>query len=775
MPASQQELDLTPDPRVLQMLGEINLQQWRCLAELIDNSIDGFASDGPSDQPRLISVTLPMAASESARVTVRDNGPGMSIETLEHAVRAGWTGKSDLSQLGLFGMGFNIATARLGLMTEVWTTRRGDAEWVGIKIDLNDLRASRTFRVPRRSRAKVDPADHGTEIIITRLKPDQRSYLARAANQRSIRKQLAKTYATLLARTDSRRFQLEVNGVKIEPRRHCIWARSRSVELGNGMIVNAVETFDVELAPRRYCSTCMRVLESAETACVTGGPHCEIIETSRRVSGWVGLQRYLDDGDYGLDFVRNGRKIETASKDLFFWSDGESRELEYPIDDPRNRGRFVGEIHLDHCRVSYTKDRFERDDPAWDEMVGIVRGAGPLRPREAASLGYRDNFSPLYKLFQAFRRSSPQGKAGRWSRVLVVKANERARQMAEQFHDNEPEYLTDEPWWRLVEEQDREALQPPAPPTDPDGPTGAPEGFIDPEAEAAPPGGEDVTSEPEPEPAPEPDPVRVPLLELSRKYAHPTYRVEYDVQAYAVTEGDPGLPLGLPWVLELEDVATRTYAFLVNPSHDVFASTTMTILDALMVELSYRTVDFLRGQDAPLSGTLSEFRRAYCRDTRLDPGEIIATADKTLRDMASALAGRLSEGQGDALFAELNEEERATVMSRLAHQEVKSPSETIRQGLFWEHASDMLSGVMARHPELFFDGTYWADPYSALDFHSEELTERSRRRVVERYEGYLTDARWLATRTPRDIEAADRDAVIRATYSLRLLRPDLVE
>mgnify|MGYP001209095842 CR=1 FL=1 len=37
-----QDFDLTPDPRVLQMLGEINLHQWRCLAELIDNSIDGF-------------------------------------------------------------------------------------------------------------------------------------------------------------------------------------------------------------------------------------------------------------------------------------------------------------------------------------------------------------------------------------------------------------------------------------------------------------------------------------------------------------------------------------------------------------------------------------------------------------------------------------------------------------------------------------------------------------------------------------------------------------
>ena len=53
------------------------------------------------------------ADTEMARVVVKDNGPGMSIETLEHALKAGWTGNNPLSALGLFGMGFNIATARV--------------------------------------------------------------------------------------------------------------------------------------------------------------------------------------------------------------------------------------------------------------------------------------------------------------------------------------------------------------------------------------------------------------------------------------------------------------------------------------------------------------------------------------------------------------------------------------------------------------------------------------------------------------------------------------
>ena len=74
-----QELDLTPAPRVLQMLGEINLEQWRCLAELIDNSIDGFIDAAragtPIAQPE-IAVSIPTADTEAARVSVKGQWPG---------------------------------------------------------------------------------------------------------------------------------------------------------------------------------------------------------------------------------------------------------------------------------------------------------------------------------------------------------------------------------------------------------------------------------------------------------------------------------------------------------------------------------------------------------------------------------------------------------------------------------------------------------------------------------------------------------------------------
>ena len=245
------KLDLTPDPRVLQMLGEIDLHQWRCLAELIDNSIDGFlhaAREGQAVEHPEIAVAVPSADNDAARVTIKDNGPGMSLETLENAVKAGWSGNDPLNSLGLFGMGFNIATARLGRVAEVWTSRTGDHEDVGIRIDLDELRVSRSFKVAKLTRAKADHKAHGTEIVISRLKPDQRAYLARSNNRTTVRKNLARTYSALLVESDAGKIRLTLNGLEVKPRRHCVWNESRSVELPNSGSVHPVQRIDVRLA-----------------------------------------------------------------------------------------------------------------------------------------------------------------------------------------------------------------------------------------------------------------------------------------------------------------------------------------------------------------------------------------------------------------------------------------------------------------------------------------------------------------------------------------------
>lgn len=775
-----QNFDITPDPRVLQMLGEINLQQWRCLAELVDNGVDGFLNAeraGAGIENPEVLISLPKTDTPAARITVRDNGPGMSKETLQHAVRAGWTGNSPLANLGLFGMGFNIATARLGLVTEVWTSRAGDPVEIGIRIDFDELRAQRGFNIPPQTRPKADPTAHGTEIVISKLKPEQRQWFARAANVSGIRKQLAKAYSALLSpETGPAVFRLELNGNRIQARRHCVWSGDRPVEAPSGTVY-AVERFNVVLPPRRYCTTCMATIPEDSVGCPTNNSSCNVVAVERRVRGWVGIQRYLHETDFGLDLIRNGRTIELGNQELFLWKEGDNTQIEYPIDDPRKRGRFVGEIHMDHCRVSYTKDRFERDDPAWLEMVRVVRGEGPLLPQKAKSLGYGANTSPLYKLFQAFRRSSPQGKNGLWSRILVVRDNDRAIEMAAKFQENDPEYLDDEKWYQLVEEQDNAVLGGPAP-TTPGGPApppaDIPPGFVDPPAAPAP-----TAPMAEPQPA-EPPAVapRRPIFELTRKYVHPTYRVEYDVQGFVVAPNDPELGAGQPWTLKLTDVATRTYAFLADITHDLYRSATMTPLDALLTELSYRTIEFLRdtAPEATFASILADFRREYCVESRLDAGDIIVEAGDTLAQLAQSVPTNLNNGAGDALYQELTEPEKAHIGRKMVARGVTTPKDAITSGAFLAYAEPQtIRTFFNRHPELFFDGKYWDDAYAGIDYGSPEVTGEARALLKERYDGFLADAVWLANQSPTDLERTGRDAIIRATLSLKLLLPDTAE
>ena len=213
------EFNLQPDPRILPMLGEINLPQWRCLAELVDNSIDGFLSitrAGGEIKHAEVQINLPTSDLLTAKVTVRDNGPGMDADTLEKAVRAGWTSNDPVSSLGMFGMGFNIATARLGVVTTVWTTCESDLEWCGVEINFERLIAQRHFTCPMLTRPKLEPHERGTEVTIERLKPEQRQWLSKSANHRRVINDLARTYSPMLRRDGVPiSFKLAVN-----PERH---------------------------------------------------------------------------------------------------------------------------------------------------------------------------------------------------------------------------------------------------------------------------------------------------------------------------------------------------------------------------------------------------------------------------------------------------------------------------------------------------------------------------------------------------------------------------
>ena len=776
------DFNLQPAPRILPMLGEINLTQWRCLAEFVDNSIDGFLSSHRSGEALShpeVSINLPTTDEPSARVTVADNGPGMTPEHLEMAVRAGWSGNTPIGSLGMFGMGFNIATARLGSVTTVWTSRPGEPEECGLRIDFDELREQGHFRTPRLTRPKSDSATSGTSIIIERVKREQRAWLSRPRNRSAVRKSLSKVYSAMLRRNGvPLMFKLRLNGRLVPPINHCVWDDTRAVPTTRFGTVHAVETIDRRLSDRPFCTDCWQWLSPGDDSCPTCGDATHVVQRTRHVHGWIGLQRYLSSESYGIDFLRNGRKIELGNRDLFSWHDPGTGavELEYPIDDPRQRGRFVGEIHLDHCRVTYMKDRFDRTDPAWEEMIRIVRGQGPLQPQKAANLGFEENDAPLFRLYQAFRRSSPHRAraAGEWRKVLVVKDNDRAQEMAKSFDEGDSAYQTDDRWWALVEEEDRKLLTPTpvAPPTKSGVTPAALPGFTagTPAPGATTPTG---TVPPATAPAPSAAPVRTPIASLTREYRHDPTGLRWDARAFEVASDDPGLGgQHRPWLLVR--LADGTAEFLANTEHAIFRSATMTELDALLSELAHQTVDFMRDQttNCSFADVLADLRDKYAGPLKLDPSALRNQAETLFVAMARVWSRDLEPDDMNTFFNDLPSQSRQEIHQKMAMRSVPNSQQAISDGRFLEYApARTVVDFVLSHPDLFFDGRCWDDSYSELDYVHPVATDEARQRLLQYYEALLRDAAWLSEQELHDLAAAPRERVLRATLAVDLLSP----
>lgn len=771
--------DLQPHPRILPMLGEINIQPWQCIAELIDNSLDAFiaakAESGTDISDAEIVVSLPTRNVPHGVVIVKDNGPGMDARTLENAVKAGWTSNDPMGHLGMFGMGFNIATARLGKVTRVWSTRQSDLEWNGLEIDFDKLSQQRHFLTPILTRPKEDPDDHGTEVRIERLKSNQRKILATSSGRANINRHLERAYSSMLRPHGvPLTVKVHVNTKRLIGHRHCVWgdpmnSPERTVTHGRFGEIAAYQEVDTNLTDRPFCTKCWAWLKHEQLECVTCESSDAVRVLKRRIHGWIGLQRYLSPNDYGIDFLRHGRKIETANHDLFYWRDGITNELEYPIDDPRSRGRLVGEIHLDHCRVHYTKDRFERSDLAWQEMVRVVRGDGPLRPDKARSIGYSDNNSPLFLLFQAFRRSKPKKDAGSYARNLVVPNNDLAIDMAQRFRAGETDFQGDSKWWELVVEKDSELLYK----KDPRRSTKDPLWPVDDAIEENSPEADETS--PSTDGTHEPLPARSRIPSLSREYRHDDTDLRWPVEAFSVLATDPDLGGRMyPW--RLRQVSAGTFEFLVQSNHPIFASATMTLLDALLAELSWAAMDFLHGRNttATFGSVLADLRERYARITKLDPVDLATDAAQVLRGFCASLEDTLTPDDAKALFDELTPRERETILTKLVQRDGSQAIQAIQNGSFLKYATGpTILRFFEEHPELFFDGQYWDIQYEDLDFQNPTVTETAKNELVRRFVSLLADALWLTESNPEDLEEAGRPRLLRAHLALDLLMSDV--
>lgn len=456
-------IDLTPSPRILEMIAEVDLDIYQCLAELIDNSFDELqrAREEDPTQEYRVDVILPTQslAGRDSQIVMSDTGRGMSREQMRTALRAGSSGNAMFGSLGLFGMGFNVATARLGQVTEVRTGRVGDDSWTVVTIDLSEMQHRDTFRVPLSHEPK-GASEHGTVITVSTLKPDIVAKLQRSSEVAKTKRMLGRIYSYILRDPSRHTFSgseiagglglpLYLNGNPVKPVLPCIWAPERSVTY-RGQEVSAVQTIDEGLPNAYACMKCGHWHAHPHDECVQCGS-TEVVERERRITGWLGIQRYNHNSDFGISFLRHGRAITYQDKDLFMWLGEETPEAEYPIE--VGGGRIVGEIHLDHAPVNFRKTDFAKDQVAWSVMRDRVRGVGPLRPNKARELSMPANESPLARLFNAFRRNDPGLKnlvPGNGKAAL----HDLARKWADEFRKEVPGYETDEKWYEAAKQHD---------------------------------------------------------------------------------------------------------------------------------------------------------------------------------------------------------------------------------------------------------------------------------------------------------------------------------
>lgn len=462
--------DLTPDPKVLIALTQTPLKPLDALSELIDNAIDSFVlakNMGQKIDDPIAIVSLPSGSDlkqNEGYLRVRDNGPGMSPDMAEKALKAGFSGNNPYDSLGLFGMGLNIATGKLGSRTTLITARKEDDQALKVVVDLVEIQNKRSYEVIPQLTKKPEGFEHGTFIEISGWWPEGNSnfgFIRKLVSygRPRIRREIGRRYSTLLRKGA---FRILVDGEMCELFEHCVWGDNRFVERQRHGKIPAVFRFDKNIGSQTRCTTCYALIPPDRTVC----PVCDSssLRTVReKVRGWVGIQRYDDASHYGIDLIRNGRVIRMLEKTAFFEFTDEFGNIikDYPADSPY--GRIVGEVHLDHVPVDFMKQDYQRSSPEWQRAMTYLRGNSSLQPTQP---GAEENISPVFMLYQGYRRVRRCGThdmyMGYWeaqSKGPKRIDRQTERDYLSKFHERLPGYYDDTEWWKLVENADSSPVE----------------------------------------------------------------------------------------------------------------------------------------------------------------------------------------------------------------------------------------------------------------------------------------------------------------------------
>jgi hypothetical protein len=138
------------------------------LAELVDNAFEAKAN--------LVSVTIEKVEQqgvEDVRVSVADNGRGMSADTVRHALQFGWSSRfNQRDSHGRYGMGLPNASLSHARRVEVWSSSDGktaSASWLDVdEVVARSMSISSVSQVSITDFRRLCPSGRGTIVTWSR-------------------------------------------------------------------------------------------------------------------------------------------------------------------------------------------------------------------------------------------------------------------------------------------------------------------------------------------------------------------------------------------------------------------------------------------------------------------------------------------------------------------------------------------------------------------------------------------------------------------------------
>lgn len=758
-----EQFNLTPSPALLDLLGKIPFKGWQCVAELIDNSIDAIINNSSKlkDFQKLISIQVPTRGkiAENQPLVVEDWGIGMTEEQLENAVKAGFSSKNTGSNLGLFGMGFNVATSRLANTVEVWTSTADMQTEIGVRIDLREMKKSGSFYRPKMEREKRADKKSGTRIEIYDYKPEATNML----QAKQITRELNRAYSERIFSEYG--IVIKLNGEELTPFKFCIWDKKRSVKHKYDDVPAYIE-IDELLKEEMFCENCFSWLgDAVDTPLNIECENCHttgrIVKKDIYVTGWVGIQRYSDSEHYGIDISRNGRILSKLDKSFFSWDNENGKEdarfnPEYPRDTTYAGGRIVGQLEANFVIPKYTKDDFERDDKNWKRVINFIRGEMPLQPDLASSFGYKQpNRSPIGRLFNAYRKINQPG-----SKTLVFAKEDgscdhvTSRNWATYFYERKLDYQDDTKWWEAVTKADLKETNSTFNPLNPSG-----KGIQIGTSDAKPVGIVQQQSAPE----------KYPGKKLFNKALRFDLEKLIGEKPIDLTLIDyyPDNDLNVPIIFETQGSMWKFNVFL-NNSHSMFRDFADGYEDLIYMETAFIYAQAKNKLDEwTVTRIYYELKSKYAPDTMLSVPNLVTKASKLMRDIQN----KLVTGEGIQLLRKpsLQPDEEAAIKKKYLDLEGKSLADFktfLSNTKFMKYLDlNYIFKFVEEFPDVIYDGKIFNLPYSDLD-------DESKQHQMKKYAGYFSDVRWFMNDLSKEGDEAVKklkQQIIRNRYSIEIL------